>query len=372
MNTSSPSSPKASRTSSQRVSTSLQSRTTRSSLHGQNDTSHPFTSRTCLANRDNHSSLSSSLSSSLGNRSHDHFYVKKETTNFYVPPSILKIPKCVNKVLSNVSNLFVSNDVILELSVHLKNIKNLIARAEVEEIALTSLQSKCVEEWNLFGQQMVEIVAIDENPNIRQFCTRQFESLSMILSALHSNEDKINKNQTAKNQLQKIDEKIEESKKNLTENLPLLPASLKALQRVALNSATVFNLGTTNQTESNLFMNNFKQGVNGMIQYIQNANEAVEARKYLQVFAYDAMKEIQELFSAAQKEEKKMNEIKSIETSTSPSHQSESPQKKKVTKQLKSYPVPKHTPVSRPKLYEERRRVSAMGPLRAKVSSQGK
>lgn len=320
----------------------------------------------------------------------------------FIYPILSKIPATADSVLTKISTLNIPNTQIIELSSHLKNIKNLVQNTKMEAISVSLLQEKCAKESDEFGTQVDQIVKVDEKQNIIDFCTRQTDSLSMILSSMHSAYDK-NQDQnftvngkkisrkTALTQLQKIDEKFEEVRNKLSENTTGIQTALKNLNRIITESSNAFSCCPSVRNENELYQNRLKQGISNMLQYIQNSNDAVESRRRFQASSTESMKEIQEAFSQALREEAKINHIQVLEdkemltnvtssitnndvsnintdsASTIQKQKNKEPRKKPQT--VKSHSPPKHTPVSRPKLYEERRNLSAVGSLRAKPSS---
>lgn len=320
----------------------------------------------------------------------------------FIYPKLTKIPNIVDSILQKISTLNIPNNQIIELSSHLKNVKNYIQNSKIEVNNVSQLQEKCMKECNDFGTQVSQIVKNDEKQNILDFCTRQTESLSMILTSIHSAYDK-NQDQTftvnAKkisrktvlSQLQKIDEKFEEVKGKLTENISGIQITLKNLNRTISESSIVFTCCPSVRDENDLYQTRLKQGISSMLQYIQHSNEAVEARRRFQVLSFESIKEVQESFTQALKEEEKMNHIQVLENkeeltnvtssitnndasvintdSASTIQKQKNKEPRKKPQSVKSHSPPKHTPVSRPKLYEERRKVSAVGSLRSKSSA---
>ena len=306
---------------------------------------------------------------SLGNRSLNErnlsSYINRDHHKSEVPPSLRKVTNSINKISQKLPNLFVSSKVIIDLTSHLKNIKGLIVRAEIEEMKVQELKEKAFDEWNKFTNLLSEVVAIDENENIQSFCKDQIDSLALMISSLNAS---ITNKKSCKAQMDKVNAKFEELKLNVQENSEGLLQTLKSLLKIIVNSTTLFSPSINNNNDTQLYLDNLKQSITGMIQYIHNSNNAVESRKFVQSYARDIMKEITDLFLAAAIEEKKIINIHRLNDDDINIDKKPKRQKRKApAKILQSYPNPKHIPASRPKLYEERRRVSAMGPLRARV-----
>lgn len=318
----------------------------------------------------------------------------------YIYPNLSKIPAIMDSVLAKVPTLNIPNNQLIELSSHLKSIKNFVIDARFDAVGVSILQEKCTNEWNDFNTLVTQIVKSDKKQNVIDFCAHQTDSLSMILSSIHSAFDK-NQDQnftvngrkvsrkTVLAQLQKIDEKFEEVKTKLTENMTGIQTTLKNLSRTISESSNVFSCCPSVRDENELYQTRLKQGISTMLQYIQNSNEATEARRRFQTLSTESNKEMQDAFSTALKEETKIsqiqvledkekltnvtssitnNDVSAINTDSSSTIQKNKEPRKKL-QQVKSHSPPKHTPVSRPKLYEERRTLSAVGSLRAKPTT---
>lgn len=289
-----------------------------------------------------------------------------------VPPSLLKIPAVLSKVADTLPSLFVSNAMIVELQASLKNINASLACASRESSTIAELRGQFKTEWTRFVDGIDKIVEINETENIREFCRRQLPSVERTVQRMRGKAEILEKRPKTKQEFDAIDVAFQDAAGALEENLGNFRRSLRALLAAFQGGNRIIKLITTNESEMELVKKTNVDFVNMMLEFIANAENGVTRRKGVKAVCSDALKEINALFDAAAREEKRIRDVEKREADK------DKPIRKKEEKllppaaKLQPTPIPKHTAVTRPPLFEERKRVGGLGPTRSPRGQKSK
>lgn len=282
-----------------------------------------------------------------------------------VPPSLLKIPAVLSKVADTLPSLFVSSAMIVELQANLKNINASLACASRESSTVAELRGQFKTEWTRFVDGIDKIVEINETENIREFCRRQLPSVERTVQRMRGKAEILEKRPKTKQEFDAIDVAFQDAAGALEENLGNFRRSLRALLAAFQGGNRIIKLITASESEMELVKKTNVDFVNMMLEFISNAENGVTRRKGVKVVCSDALKEINALFDAAAREEKRIRDVEKREADK------DKPIRKKEEKllppaaKLQPTPIPKHTAVTRPPLFEERKRVGGLGPTRS-------
>ena len=298
--------------------------------------------------------------------------LKNHKTTQSVPPSILKIGNVIAKVSEVLPKLFVSSALIVELQSILKNINAALACASRETSTVSDLRAQFRAEWKRFVDGVDKIVETNEIDNVREFWERQVPSIERTVQRMRGKAELLEKRPKTKQEFEAIDTAFQDATAALSESLGSFRRTLRALHGALESGDRIWKLITANETEMALVKQTSVDYVNAVLVFIGNAESAVSRRKGVKVVCSDALKEINTLFESALREEKKIREVERREADKDKPVKEK---KKKITPpatKLQPIPVPKHTAVTRPPLFEERKRVGVLGPSKSPRSPRAR
>ena len=298
--------------------------------------------------------------------------LKNHKTTQSVPPSILKIGNVIAKVSDVLPKLFVSSALIVELQSILKNINAALACASRETSTVSDLRTQFKAEWKKFVDGVDRIVETNEIDNVREFWERQVPSIERTVQRMRGKAESLEKRPKTKQEFEAIDTAFQDATAALDESLGSFRRTLRALHGALESGDRVWKLITANETEMALVKQTNVDYVNAVLVFIGNAESAVSRRKGVKVVCSDALKEINTLFEAALREEKKIREVERREADKDKPVKERKKKMVPPAAKLQPIPVPKHTAVTRPPLFEERKRVGVLGPSKSPRSPRAR
>jgi hypothetical protein len=267
---------------------------------------------------------------------------------------LLQIPPVIDRLLARLPNLFVSSAQLLEISSHLRRLKTQVARMALGDSGPAAIRLLCNSEWQTFSNMIGTIAS--ERENVRTFCNTQLQLLQRTFSRIAAKQAKFaDRPQLLENfkaleaALNAVTSAIDKEHSNL-QNL------LKALSLQFQHADTLLKLLTPIEAELAALKKTNLDLVDMMMQYIANAENGSAQRRGVRQFAQECFNEIGNLLTQAEVQEKREEEL----GARKPPNPDAPPLPKKPVKKLKKFPAPKHIPVTRSKLFEDRKLISSL------------
>jgi hypothetical protein len=278
------------------------------------------------------------------------------------------IPPIVDRVLHRLPNLFISSTQLLELSSHLRKVKGVLARMSQEGCPIADIHNACTREWTMFSNLMTPIVESDELQNVRAFCGTQLQLLERTVARIASAQETLTSKPALQQSFVSLEAAVNSVRNSLQIDYKNVQKTLKTLATEFQRSDPLLKLITTSESELTALKKSNLDFVEMMIQYVTNAGNGCAQRRTVNIFCQECFNEITAAFVQAEREESQRKAL-TARQNTVPQNGEEENRTRPVRK-LGRIPEPRHIPVTRSKLFEDRRLVSARPARRSVPHSQ--
>jgi hypothetical protein len=202
---------------------------------------------------------------------------------------------------------------------------------------------------------LTPIIETDELKTVREFCQNQLTVIDRTIDRIRARQASFARKPQLNQSFESLDKSLQDVKTALKGDISLFQKLLQSLAAQLHRSDALLKYATTSEPDFALAKKTSLGAIEYMQQFIQNAEKGCAQRTRLHTFCREQNIEILHLFSQAARDG----------TLDSPSRgdekQTEVKRDRRTIRKVATYATPKHIPMSRPKLFEDRRRVSALG-----------